>query len=245
VLQAEEFDGFLLHDGIIPKNGRIWLGANLPLQTRITNALHASATGGHSSFPVTYPRIKQLFAWPLMKQSIRKQVQSCLVCQQAKPERVRYPGLFQPLPVPNHAWEVISTDFVEGFPKSGRFNVVLVIVDKFSRYAHLYPSPILILLPVLPASSSIISSNCTACQNRSSLIEIVYSQVLSGGSFSASREPNFVSVPHTIHRLTVRLKEATNRLKHISVVLLKLVHSNGLVGCLLLSIGIIPIGTRH
>jgi hypothetical protein len=61
-LQAEGFDGFLLRDGIIRKNGRIWLGANLPQQTRITNALHASATDGHSGFPVTYRRIKQLFA---------------------------------------------------------------------------------------------------------------------------------------------------------------------------------------
>jgi transposase InsO family protein len=74
-----------------------------------------------------------------MKQSIRKQVQSCLVCQQAKPERVCYLGLLQPLPVPNHAWEVISMDFVEGFPKSVRFDGVQVIVDKFSRYAHFIP----------------------------------------------------------------------------------------------------------
>jgi hypothetical protein len=41
--------------------------------------------------------------------------------------------------VPNHAWEVILMDFVEGYPKSGRFDGVLVIVDKFSRYAHFLP----------------------------------------------------------------------------------------------------------
>jgi hypothetical protein len=84
-IQSGGIDGFVLRDGIIRKGGRIWLGANLPLHTRITDALPASATGGHSGFPMTYRRIKQLFAWPLMKQSIRKQVQLCFVFQQAKP----------------------------------------------------------------------------------------------------------------------------------------------------------------
>jgi hypothetical protein len=31
---------------------------------------------------------------------------------------------------------MVSTDFVEGFPKSGRFDGVFIIMDKFSRYAH-------------------------------------------------------------------------------------------------------------
>jgi transposase InsO family protein len=71
-----------------------------------------------------------------MKQFVRRHVQECHTCQRAKPERVRYPGLLQPLPVPSAAWEIVSMDFVEGFPKSGRFDGVMVVVDKFSRYAH-------------------------------------------------------------------------------------------------------------
>jgi hypothetical protein len=99
-LQAEGFDGFLLRDGIIRKHGRIWLGANLPLQTRITDALHASATGGHSGFSVTYRRIKQLFAWPLMKQSIRKQVQSCLCASRRSRSACDTPDSFNPCQCP-------------------------------------------------------------------------------------------------------------------------------------------------
>lgn len=63
-------------------------------------------------------------------------VSSCSICQQAKPDRAKYPGLLQPLPVPDGAWQTISMDFVEGLPKSGVFDTILVVVDKFSKYSH-------------------------------------------------------------------------------------------------------------
>lgn len=48
VLKPEGVDGFILRDGIIRQKGRIWLGFNPSLQTKVTEALHASPTGGHS-----------------------------------------------------------------------------------------------------------------------------------------------------------------------------------------------------
>jgi len=63
-------------------------------------------------------------------------VQSCSVCLLAKPDRARYPGLLQPLPVPKNSREIISMDFVEGLPTSGAANAILVVVDKFSKFAH-------------------------------------------------------------------------------------------------------------
>jgi len=38
--------------------------------------------------------------------------------------------------VPSHAWQVVSLDFVEGLPLSKGCNCILVVVDKFSKYAH-------------------------------------------------------------------------------------------------------------
>jgi len=52
---------------------------------------------------------------------------------------VKYPGLLQPLAVPSSSWQMISMDFVEGLPKSGGKNCILVIVDKFSKFAHFLP----------------------------------------------------------------------------------------------------------
>jgi hypothetical protein len=74
-----------------------------------------------------------------MRASILQYVQQCSTCSQAKPDRLRYPGLLQPLPVPQSAWEIISTDFVEGLPLSGNANAILVVVDKYSKFAHFVP----------------------------------------------------------------------------------------------------------
>lgn len=132
-------DSYTLKDGLIRKHNKIWIPAVPALQNSIIQELHASPMGGHSGIPVTLRRLKQLFSWKGMSKTVHQLVQSCTVCQQAKPDRSKYPGLLQPLPVPDAAWQVVSMDFIEGLPCSGRFNCILVVVDKFSRYAHFIP----------------------------------------------------------------------------------------------------------
>jgi len=66
-------------------------------------------------------------------------VKQCVVCQQAKHEHTHPAGLLQPLPIPEGAWQDISLDFIEGLPMSGNCNVILVIVDRFTKYAHFLP----------------------------------------------------------------------------------------------------------
>jgi hypothetical protein len=74
-----------------------------------------------------------------MKTATKLFVQNCMICQQAKPNRSKYPGLLNPLPIPKGSWEVVSMDFIEGLPKSGTANCILVVVNKFSKYNHFIP----------------------------------------------------------------------------------------------------------
>ena len=101
--------------------------------------MNSSALGGHLGFLVTYSKMKKLFAWKGMKSAVGSFVQSCAVCLQAKPDRARYLGLLVPLPIPSESWQVISMDFIEGLPRSGHANCILVVVDKFSKFAHFIP----------------------------------------------------------------------------------------------------------
>jgi hypothetical protein len=66
---------FTLKDGILRYKNRIWLGTNETLHQQVLHALHCSAIGGHSGFPVTYGRLKQLFAWKCMKLATHSFVQ--------------------------------------------------------------------------------------------------------------------------------------------------------------------------
>ncbi|WVZ48794.1 LOW QUALITY PROTEIN: hypothetical protein U9M48_000203 [Paspalum notatum var. saurae] len=127
---------FTLQQGILRYKKRIWLGTNVGLQQKVLSALHDNPAGGHSGFPVTYRRMKQLFAWKGMKSDVKLFVSSCQTCQQAKPDRARSPGLRLPLPVPSSAWQIITMDFMEGLPRSSGKDCILVIVDKFTKYGH-------------------------------------------------------------------------------------------------------------
>jgi hypothetical protein len=74
-----------------------------------------------------------------MKKDVEAFVKQCEICQNAKHELCKYPGLLQPLPVPQHSWADISMDFIEGLPNSHGYSVLLVVVDKFTKYSHFLP----------------------------------------------------------------------------------------------------------
>lgn len=62
--------------------------------------MHSSTWGGHSGIHATYQKLKSIFYWPKMIKDVKTIVQECEICQRNKDESVAYPGLLQPLPIP-------------------------------------------------------------------------------------------------------------------------------------------------
>jgi hypothetical protein len=118
---------------------QIWIGDNSTLITKIITAFHSCALGSHSRVQATYVRLKKLFHWRGMKSDVESFVKQCSFCQMTKAERIHSAGLLQPLLVPQGAWQDITMDFIEEFPWSDGFNSILVVVDRFSKYAHFIP----------------------------------------------------------------------------------------------------------
>ncbi|KAH0642114.1 hypothetical protein KY290_033714 [Solanum tuberosum] len=122
--------------GILKRKGKVYVGGNGDLCLQMIRKFHDSPLGGHSGQLGTLKRLSQVFYWPNMKHKVIQFVASCDVCHRNKDENAPYPGLLQPLPIPDQAWSHIFMDFIKGLPMSRNNEVVLVVMDRMTEYAH-------------------------------------------------------------------------------------------------------------
>ncbi|GJW47595.1 retrotransposon-related protein [Tanacetum coccineum] len=130
---------FSWQDEQLRRHGRLVIGSNAQLRSELLKYYHNEPLGGHSGVEATYKRLKTMFYWKGMKKSVREHVRVCHTCQCHKPDLAPYPGLLQPLPIPVKIWTDISMDFIESLPSSHGKTVIMVVVDRLSKYAHFVP----------------------------------------------------------------------------------------------------------
>jgi hypothetical protein len=74
-----------------------------------------------------------------MRKEVVKFMNRCRICQHAKGKR-QNTILYQPLPIPERPWDVISMDFELGMPRMQRgCDSIFVVVDRFSKMEHFIP----------------------------------------------------------------------------------------------------------
>ena len=95
--------------------------------------------GGHSRFLKTLHRVKRDFSWPGLREDMRKQIREYDACQRLKAKTCNIAGLLQPLPIPDKPWLDVRMNFVEGLPKSQSKDVVLVVVERLTKFVHFVP----------------------------------------------------------------------------------------------------------
>jgi len=99
-------------------------------------ALLLAHSAGHEGVQKTLHQLCSDFYIPGDRALVQDWVRSCSTCQRNKTETRQPAGLLQPLEVPSQVWADISMDFIEGLPKVGGKSVILMVVDRFSKYAH-------------------------------------------------------------------------------------------------------------
>jgi hypothetical protein len=100
--------------------------------------LHATPIVGHSRLTKTYDKVKCFLGGDCMKQDIHTFVVECDVCQRDKGETIKATCTLQSLSIPLSIWRDISMDFIVGLPiKSSNTSVIMVVVGRLSKYAHL------------------------------------------------------------------------------------------------------------
>ena len=118
------------------RKGKLVVGMDLALRQELLEFFHSSVQEGHSGVQQTMARICAVVYWKGLKKHVRQFVRECNICQQCKYDTTAKPGLLQPLPIPKTVWTDIAMDFIEGLPKSARRDVIMVVVDRLSKYAH-------------------------------------------------------------------------------------------------------------
>ena len=114
----------------------MYLSLSCGLKPKVLQLVHDSSLGGHSGFLKSYHRLKHDFYWVGMRADLKNHIKECGVCQQMKHETCHPAGLLQPLPILDKPWTVVSMDFVVGLLRSQRLDVVMVVVDRLTKYVH-------------------------------------------------------------------------------------------------------------
>ena len=106
---------------------------------------HDELTAGHSGCNRTLELLSRNYHLPDTRKYVETYIVTCNVCTRVKAPHHKPFGLFQPLPIPDRAWESVSTNFIvklpllrdSGWPKGGEFNSIWVVVDRLMKIIYL------------------------------------------------------------------------------------------------------------
>jgi hypothetical protein len=127
-------------DGSLMMGQWLYVPNDETIKRMVLQEAHESKFSIHPSSTKMYRDPKHHYWWPNMKKEIAEYVSKCGICQQVKVEHQRLVGPLQPLQIPEWKWEMITMDFVLGFPKGRKGNdAIWVIVDRLMKSALFLP----------------------------------------------------------------------------------------------------------
>ncbi|CAL5371561.1 unnamed protein product [Camellia sinensis] len=132
---------WLENDLLHGKGDRLYVPSVGGLRLELLRETHDPQGAGHPGQQRMMALLSRSYCWPKMEDDVEAYVKTCLVCQLDKTERKKAAGLLQPLPIPTKPWVSVSMDFISGLPKVNGMRSVMVVVDRFSKYAVFIPAP--------------------------------------------------------------------------------------------------------
>jgi hypothetical protein len=119
--------------------GWLWILAKDNLHRMICEVEHDSKVAGYMGQDKMMEIIKRNVFWPGMDKYIEDFVCSCESYQCSKAPRHMCYGLHSPTELAYALWQSISIDLIVDLSKSNRHTHIWVIVDCFTKMAHLIP----------------------------------------------------------------------------------------------------------
>lgn len=107
----------------------------LKLRRRIFSEIHSTSHPGARS---TLLQIRSRFIWPSMNKDIKSWARQCIHCQKSKVSRHNSAPV-QQIPTVGEKFSQIHMDIVGPIHTASKYNYLLTIVDRFSRWCEAYP----------------------------------------------------------------------------------------------------------
>ena len=133
-----DYQQFECHNGLLFFKKLFYI-PNGSCRLRIVQNCHDTYTTRHFGSTKTLDLVQRSFWWPHMRRFVEDYVRTCDTCCRAKMPRHHPYGLLEPLPIPSKPWQSISLDFITDLPDSKGFNVILTVVDRYTKMAHFVP----------------------------------------------------------------------------------------------------------
>lgn len=100
---------------------------------------HATPSEAHSGFFHKYKHISSVLHQDEIKQDVQRFVAECDGCHKNRYAALSPIGLLQSSPILSQVWDHITMDFITRLPNSGGYDTMLVVIDRFSKFAHFIP----------------------------------------------------------------------------------------------------------
>ena len=120
-------------DRIAYIQGRIYVPNNKRLKKKILWENHNVVDVRHPGQQRMMELLKQNYWWPGLKEDVKRYIQGCFKYQQNKIQHQKKSGELYPLEILQGPWQEISINIVGQLPKSNRIDVIVVIVDQFTK----------------------------------------------------------------------------------------------------------------
>ena len=119
--------------------GKIWITNNEGLKTSLIRKCHDDPLAGHGGTAKITELVSRQYYWPGMRETIKRYVMNCDMCQQSKVGRHASYRMLQSNEVPDQRWKSIAMDFITDLPNSDGYDTILVVIDRLTKMSHLIP----------------------------------------------------------------------------------------------------------
>jgi hypothetical protein len=127
-------------DGLLLHKSRVYVTNVRELKLAILKEMHNVTYVGHLGYQKTVAAVKSHYFWLGLKKEIAEYIARCMECQKVKAEHRHPAGLLFPLPIPEWKWDVVTMDFITGFPRTSKqHDSIMVVVDKLTKAGHFIP----------------------------------------------------------------------------------------------------------